>query len=519
MLRKARVLLSVVFFGLITFYFLDFAEILPNSFHRLAHVQFVPALVSLSFITLAVLILITLIFGRIYCSTVCPMGIFQDIATWISRKTAGKKKRFRFSPALNVLRWSVVGVTAVAFLFKFTTLLGLLDPYSAFGRMTVNVFKPLYMLGNNLLESIFSRFGNYTFYQVDASLLSISSFIIGLITFLLIGFLAWKYGRTWCNTMCPVGTVLGFLSRFSLLKVRIDGSKCNHCGLCATKCKASCINSKEQVIDYSRCVDCFDCLGECKQKALRYTLPSGVTKPTIGVSKQSADDDKLHADASKRRFLIAGLTTAAITPKAVAQAQNAVAAATGMKSDKRHTPITPPGSVSQEHFQSRCTSCHLCVSKCPSHVLKPAFMEYGLGGIMQPTVYFEKGFCNFDCTVCGDVCPNGAILPLTKEQKHLTQMGKVVFIEENCIVYRDGTSCGACSEHCPTQALSMIPFKDGLTIPHVDTDICVGCGGCEYICPARPFRAVYIEGNAVQQEAQPFTEQHQEEIKVDDFGF
>lgn len=519
MLRKARVLLSVVFFGLITFYFLDFAEILPNSFHRLAHVQFVPALVSLSFITLAVLILITLIFGRIYCSTVCPMGIFQDIATWISRKTAGKKKRFSFSPALNVLRWSVVGVTVAAFLFKFTTLLGLLDPYSAFGRMTVNVFKPLYMLGNNLLESIFSRFGNYTFYQVDASLLSISSFIIGLTTFLLIGFLAWKYGRTWCNTMCPVGTVLGFLSRFSLLKVRIDGSKCNHCGLCATKCKASCINSKEQVIDYSRCVDCFDCLGECKQKALRYTLPSGVTKPTIGVSKQCADDDKLHADASKRRFLIVGLTTAAITPKAVAQAQNAVAAATGMKSDKRHTPITPPGSVSQEHFQSRCTSCHLCVSKCPSHVLKPAFMEYGLGGIMQPTVYFEKGFCNFDCTVCGDVCPNGAILPLTKEQKHLTQMGKVVFIEENCIVYRDGTSCGACSEHCPTQALSMIPFKDGLTIPHVDTDICVGCGGCEYICPARPFRAVYIEGNAVQQEAQPFTEQHQEEIKVDDFGF
>lgn len=512
MLRKARILVSVVFFGLITFYFLDFAEILPNSFHRLAYMQFVPALVSLSFITLAVLILLTLIFGRIYCSTICPMGIFQDIVTWISKKTAKKKKRFRFSRAMNVLRWSVVGVTAVAFLFKFTTLLGLLDPYSAFGRMTVNVFKPLYMLGNNLLESIFSKFDNYTFYQVDASLISISSFIIGLITFLLIGFLAWKYGRTWCNTMCPVGTILGFLSRFSLLKVRIDAEKCNHCGLCATKCKASCINSKEQAIDYSRCVDCFDCLGECKQKALRYTLPSGVVK-------QTPEASKLNTDASKRRFLLAGLTTAAVAPKAVAQAQNAVAAATGMKSDKRQTPITPPGSVSQEHFQSRCTSCHLCVSKCPSHVLKPAFMEYGLGGIMQPTVYFEKGFCNFDCTVCGDVCPNGAILPLTMEQKHLTQMGKVVFIEENCIVYRDGTSCGACSEHCPTQALSMIPYKDGLTIPHVDTDICVGCGGCEYICPARPFRAVYIEGNAVQQDAKPFTEQHQDEIKVDDFGF
>lgn len=504
-MRKARILLSVVFFGLIAFYFLDFAEILPNGFHRLAHVQFVPALVSLSFMTLAVLIAITLIFGRIYCSTVCPMGVFQDIVTWISKKTAGRKKRFRYSPARTLVRWGVVGLTAVAFLCGFTVLLGLLDPYSAFGRMTVNVFKPVYMLGNNLLESIFSRFGNYTFYQVDASLLSVSSFVIGLITFLLIGFLAWRYGRIWCNTMCPVGTLLGFLSRFSLLKVRIDADKCNHCGLCATKCKAACIDSKAQAIDYSRCVDCFDCLDACKQQALQYSLPTAAQKQA--------------ADASKRRFLLAGLATAAATPNVVAQVRDAAAAAGGMKSDKRQTPITPPGSRSLEHFQSRCTSCHLCVSKCPSHVLKPAFMEYGLGGIMQPTVYFEKGFCNFDCTVCGDVCPNGAILPLTKEQKHLTQMGKVVFIEENCIVYRDGTSCGACSEHCPTQALSMIPYKDGLTIPHVDTDICVGCGGCEYICPARPFRAVYIEGNEVQQDAKPFTEQHREEIKVDDFGF
>ena len=321
----------------------------------------------------------------------------------------------------------------------------------------------------------------------------------------MIGFLAWKYGRTWCNTICPVGTLLGFLSRFSLFKVRIDTEKCNHCGLCATKCKASCINSPEQTIDYSRCVDCFDCLGECRQNALSYTTPLKTEKQVT--------------DASKRRFLLAGLTTAAATPKVMAQAQNVAAVAAGMKSDKRQAPITPPGSISQEHFQAHCTSCHLCVSKCPSHVLKPAFMEYGLGGMMQPTVFFEKGFCNFDCTVCGDVCPNGAILPLTKEQKHLTQMGKVVFIEENCIVYRDGTSCGACSEHCPTQALSMIPFKDGLTIPHIDTEICVGCGGCEYVCPARPFRAVYIEGNAVQQEAKPFTDNHQEEIQVDDFGF
>ena len=114
---------------------------------------------------------------------------------------------------------------------------------------------------------------------------------------------------------------------------------------------------------------------------------------------------------------------------------------------------------------------------------------------------------------------DGAILPISVEQKHLTQMGYVVFIEENCIVYTDGTSCGACSEHCPTQAVAMVPYKDGLTIPHVNKEICVGCGGCEYVCPARPFRAIYIEGNPVQKEAKPFKESEEHKVEIDDFGF
>lgn len=510
MLRKIRIAAAVILFALITFYFLDFAELLPGKVHVLAQIQFVPALISFSILTLIALIVLTLLLGRIYCSVICPMGVFQDIANRIARKTAKKKKRFRYSPAKNILRWGVVAVIIVAFFCGFRVLLGLLDPYSAFGRMVTSVFKPVYMAGNNLLESIFSRFGNYTFYQVDTSLLSISSFVIGLITFLAIGYLAWRYGRAWCNTMCPVGTLLGFLSKYSLFKIRIDENKCTHCMICGTKCKASCIDSKNQKIDYTRCVDCFDCIDSCKEKALVYSLPSSSLKKEKNASA---------SDASKRRFLLAGLTTAAAVPEVMGKARTVLAAATGKKSYKRETPLTPPGSVSLAHFQAHCTSCHLCVSKCPSHVLKPAFMEYGLSGMMQPTVFFEKGFCNYDCTVCGDVCPNGAIKPLTVEQKHLTQMGKVVFIEENCIVLTDGTSCGACSEHCPTQALSMVPYKDGLTIPHINTDICVGCGGCEYVCPARPFRAVYIEGNEVQQEAQPFKETKEENVEVEDFGF
>lgn len=523
MLRKLRISISVLFFGLITFFFLDFAEILPTGFHRLAHLQFIPALLSLSIGILLFLIVLTLLFGRIYCSVICPMGILQDIIARFSKWKGKKKKRYRFSPAKNILRWSVVGLTAIIYLLGGTFILGLLDPYSAYGRIAVHIFKPVYMAGNNLLESVFSRFDNYTFYRVDASIVELSSLLIAIATLVIIAVLAWKHGRTWCNTICPVGTILGGLSRFSLFKIRIDDTKCNGCGLCATKCKAACINSKEHEIDYSRCVDCFDCLEACKQKALIYTpslKPGSLKKETSVMEETQLKDNILSpSNPSKRQFLIAGLLTAGTAPNLLAQAQQTIASLEGKKAYKKENPITPPGSIDRKHFQQQCTSCHLCVSKCPSHVLKPAFMEYGLAGMMQPTVSFEKGFCNFDCTVCGDVCPNGAILPLTVEKKHLTQMGYVVFIEENCIVLTDGTSCGACSEHCPTQAVAMVPYKDGLTIPQVNKEICVGCGGCEYVCPARPFRAIYIEGNPVQKEALPFKESEKHNEEIDDFGF
>lgn len=505
MFRTIRIIVSTICFALITFYFLDFAGLLPDSFNWLTRIQFIPALSSLSLIILALLIGATLIFGRIYCSSVCPMGIFQDVVNRISRPFKNKKqKRFKYSRPKTILRWSVLAISTVTFIFGLAFILGALDPYSAFGRMVVSVFKPIYLAGNNLLESIFTHFNNYTFYRVDVFIPSISTFIIGILTFFVIGYMAWRYGRSWCNTMCPVGTILGFLSKFSLLKVRINTENCTKCGRCVKDCKASCINIKEQDIDYSRCVTCFNCLSACKDKAITYTIPKALPKAE-------------KVDSSKRLFLATGVTTAALAPKAV-QAKVSSVLNDGKIYYKRKNPITPPGSMGQKHLLSHCTSCHLCVSKCPANILKPAFMEYGLGGIMQPTVSFEKGFCNYDCTICGDVCPNEAIHPLTVEEKHRTQMGYVVFLLENCIVYTDETSCGACSEHCPTQAVAMKPYKDGLTLPEVNTDICVGCGGCEYVCPAYP-KAIYIEGNPEHKEALPFHDPEENDFNIDGFGF
>jgi ferredoxin len=250
-------------------------------------------------------------------------------------------------------------------------------------------------------------------------------------------------------------------------------------------------------------------------------------------------------DRSKRDFLALGVaaTTVAVarsvfgdeaakpTESAASDAPSETAESSaldkpadyGQTPFKREHPIAPPGAVSFERFNKRCVGCHLCVAKCPQKVLKPATLEYGLRGFMQPRVVFSlEHFCNFDCVVCGEVCPAGAILPLKMEEKHLTQMGRVVFIKENCVVYARNENCGACSEHCPTQAVKMVPYGDpevGLTIPETNVDLCVGCGACESICPALPYLAIYVDGNPVQLKAKPVPKEEVQEVELDDFGF
>ena len=275
--------------------------------------------------------------------------------------------------------------------------------------------------------------------------------------------------------------------------------------MCAKKCKSSCIDTKTKTIDHSRCVNCFNCINACNKK--------GMTFATVKNKKENLQ----LTDEKKRQFLLTGLSTVITIPATLAQSK--AKSFFTKKESLRENAITPPGSVSAEHLLQRCTSCHLCISRCPSKVLKPAFTEYGFGGIMQPTMCFEKGFCNFNCTLCSKICPNGALLPLTKEQKHKLQVGQVVLNPALCVVHTNGTNCGACSEHCPTQAVKMIPYRDGLTIPVVDTTICVGCGGCEFICPVRPHRAIYVEGNPVHQQIADFAVEEKEEKEITDFGF
>lgn len=499
MLRRIRTILALVVFVLITLLFLDVTGTLHRYFGWLASIQFWPALLALHVGVVALLVVLTLVFGRIYCSVICPLGVMQDI---ISRLHGIRKKnRFTYSKEKRWLRYGVLVVFVASALAGVNAVVSLLAPYSSYGRIASSLMKPVYEAGNNVLAAIAEHLDSYAFYSVDVWMKSLPTLIIASVTLVVIAVLAWRGGRTYCNTVCPVGTILSFLARFSWMKVRIDGSKCVNCGLCTKNCKASAIDFKNHKIDYSRCVVCGDCIDKCNKGAIRlsHSLPrrdeqrqASQSSPTGGVE-----------GAGRRSFLL-GLAVAS-TAAALAQEKKKVdgglAAIEDKIAPKRLTPLTPPGSLSAQHFAQHCTACQLCVSTCPNGVLRPST---GLSTFMQPTMSYERGYCRPECTKCGEVCPTGAIKPITRAQKSATQIGHAVWIKKNCVPLTDGVECGNCARHCPTGAITMVPLdpndEHSLKIPAVNEARCIGCGACENLCPARPFSAIYVEGHEVHRE-------------------
>ena len=235
MLRKIRITLAVLFLALITLLFLDFTGTIHAWFGWMAKIQFLPAVLALNVGVILLLVVLTLVFGRIYCSVICPLGVFQDVVSWISGRRRKKKYRFSYSPARNVLRYGMLGLFVIALIAGVGSFVALLAPYSSYGRIASNLIAPLYSWGNNVLAYFAERADSYAFYETTVWLKSLPTFLVAVITFIVIVVLAWRNGRTYCNTVCPVGTVLGFLSRFSLLRVTIDEDKCTACGLCSRK--------------------------------------------------------------------------------------------------------------------------------------------------------------------------------------------------------------------------------------------------------------------------------------------
>ena len=492
MLKKIRVVSAAIFFTMITLLFLDFTGTLHAWFGWMAKIQFLPAVLSLNIAVVALLVVLTLVFGRIYCSTICPLGVMQDIIAWYGKKA--KKNRYSYSPAKKVLRYSVLAAFVAATVAGIGSVTALLAPYSSFGRIASNLLAPLYAWGNNLLAYFAERAESYMFYSTEVWIKSLPVFVLAVVTFAVIAVLSWKWGRTYCNTICPVGTVLGALAKFSWFKPVFDKSKCGGCTLCEKNCKAACINTAERSIDYSRCVACGECMEVCKKGAMKY----------MHVSKETAPAEDAKSDAGRRAFIAA---TAVVASSTVLKAQQTkvdggLATILDKKVPARKTPIVPPGAMSLKNMAQHCTGCQLCVSACPNGVLRPST---ALDTLMQPESSYERGYCRPECNKCSQVCPAGAIRPISVEDKSSTQIGHAVWVKENCIIVSDGVDCGNCARHCPVGAIKMVPMptenkvsnKRLVRIPAIDEERCIGCGACENLCPSRPFSAIYVEGHQV----------------------
>ncbi|MGE5406624.1 MAG: 4Fe-4S dicluster domain-containing protein [Methanosarcina sp.] len=492
-LRTFRIILSGLIFICFFLVFVDFKSLIPTKYtNLLLFLQFVPS--SLKFYNIGsiaaagfiVIILLTLLTGRTYCSFLCPLGIGQDINSRIGGKFKKRFRRFGYKKPHTVLRYLLLGITLVVTMIWGIYMLTILDPYSIFGRFMTFFAKPSVIWINNLLAGVLGRFDLYTLSHTPIRPFTLVMYSLPVAFLLLVGVMSFTKGRFYCNTICPVGTFLGLISKISIFRMNFDESSCTRCGRCAMRCKSSCIDFLNHDIDVSRCVGCFNCINVCPDDAISYGLVK--FKP------------KEHKVDEGRRKAVVGSLMLLFGMSQLSKAQERTAPKPKKDStvkENKTSPVCPPGGVSITDFNTRCTACSLCINACPNNVLQPAFMEYGLSGMMQPVMNYHRSFCTFKCNICTEVCPTHALQPLALEAKQLTQLGKVKFIKDNCVVKTEKTSCGACSESCPTKAVYMIPYEGNLLIPEVNDEICIGCGHCEYACPMVPYKAIYVDGNPV----------------------
>jgi len=515
MLKKLRIILAVVFWVGLTLLFLDFTGVLHHWLGWMAKLQFLPAVLALNVGAVAFLIVLTLLFGRVYCSVICPLGVFQDGISWLG--THKEKRPYQYKKEHKWLRYGVWVAFVVLFILGVQAAVALLAPYSAYGRIVQNLFQPVYLWGNNLLAKLAEHWGSYAFYTEEVWITSVASLVIAILTVVVLVVLGWKGGRTYCNSICPVGTTLSFLSRFAMFRPMIDTEKCKKCKACENHCKARCISITKdaQTIDYSRCVDCFNCIEECKFGALKYKYAWGSsTKNAQNVdgtaqkadastkSAQNVDGTAPIEDKGRRAFMTgAALAVGAAALKGVeVRAQEAAKKVDGGFADvlpkqapKRETPITPPGSLGARNFYRRCTGCQLCITDCPNNVLRPSSR---LEHLMQPEMSFEKGFCRPECVRCGELCPAGAILPITKEIKTNFHLGTAGVDVTLCLEATGKSACGKCAQVCPTGAILMVDEGE-VRRPAVAEEVCIGCGKCEYLCPVRPISAITVNGREI----------------------
>ena len=436
-----------------------------------------------SVITIAV----TLLFGRVFCGWACPLGTLNNIVGSIREKAHAREGRNWY----RVKYFILIGVVASAVLTLQPV--GIMDPLSLLIRsFSISVFPLFNYSVRAVFDTLFSSnpLGIAVFTEPVYSVLkkNVLTFeqsyynqnvFIGIIFFIILGTNLIEK-RFWCKYLCPLGAFLGILSRFSFMK-RSVSEGCTECGSCAMVCPGNAAPDKKDQWKDTECLSCWNCDDICPQNAV-----------TFGFKGKKASASM---DLGRRRVIVAALSGIAtvplvrVTPLHTANAKNPVL-------------LRPPGSLEEKEFLQRCVKCGECMKVCITNGLQPTLLEAGLEGIWSPTLVPRIGYCEYRCTLCGQVCPTGAIKRLQLEEKAKVKIGLAMIDKGRCLPWAHGRPCIVCEEVCPTPIKAVwleeagVRDRQGKMVmvkqPHVDLELCIGCGICEAKCPVLGRPAIYV---------------------------
>ncbi len=440
------------------------------------------------FIPAVIIILLTVIFGRFFCGWICPLGTSIDIADRLisPKKDAQKTPRlrqfaFKYYLLFGIFLLAFLGINIYGFFAPISILYRSIAfavlPYAEV--LTRGVLDPLYgvPLVNRVSEPLYSFLkGNVLSLQ---QVYYVHSFIFFII-FVGILYLERFGRRTWCRRLCPLGAFYGTIARFGIVRRRVDSS-CTECGLCAKRCRMNAIGSPAQKYATGECILCLECADVCPTNSIHFSP-----------RKKAGEMEAKPTDFSRRGFLkAAGLSILALPILKLAKGR--------LKTDAFL--LRPPGALYEEEFLAKCIRCGECMRVCVRNALQPAFLQTGAEGMWSPLFIPRIGYCEYNCNLCGKVCPTGAIenLPLAAKQKFTIG---VAYIDKNrCIPWNENVECSVCEEVCPLprKAIVLRPKRasgqggrGAVRRPHVILGLCIGCGICENKCPVEGEAAIRV---------------------------
>ena len=445
-----------------------------------------------------IIVAVTLLFGRVFCNWICPYGTLHQFVGWLFNIGSGKNRiednRYR---SMYYFKYAILTVFLIMAAFG-SLQIGLLDPICLMYRTFATVVAPMtdmvidtvsLQVANREIDTL--ALDNLKFAPGVERRVFIGSFWIGLMMMALVGANI-VIPRFFCRVLCPLGALLGVLSRYSLFRINRDVHKCTDCNLCLTRCEGAADPMGK--VRLSECFSCMNCIDDCPEDALSFTMVGLDTKQVVAAP-----------DMSRRKMIFASLSGVLAFPLIKNH---------GLNTDRTFSPdlIRPPGSCEESEFLERCIKCDQCINACPTNVLQPAtYQEGGLESLWTPVMQFKIAHCQFKCIVCSEVCPTGAIRKITVDEK----LGKGDFVEEGpvrlgtaffdrgrCLPWSSDIPCVVCEEVCPTSPKA-IQTKDEeamdvfgnivvLNKPFMVPDLCIGCGICEAECPVLDDRAVYV---------------------------